>query len=131
MDDIRDQFATGRRKMIDAFVRISDLARRAGVDEDTISACHGEFFDGNVETKDAFGVAAFLAQVRMASGRPTPRRPATTPPDPRTPGGATAEAAPTHPPTGHANAPDNGSGTTPGPGQGRRTGTGVSSGGSG
>ncbi len=48
-----DQLTAGRRKMRDAFVNVSDLARRAGVDEDAISELHGEFFDGNVEVQDA------------------------------------------------------------------------------
>lgn len=52
--------------MICAFVAISDRARRAGVDEGWISGMHGEFFDGNVETKDAFGVAVLLARCFVA-----------------------------------------------------------------
>ncbi len=50
--------------MIEAFVVISDLARRAGVDEDRITEAHGRFFDGHVDTKDAFAVAAFWAEIR-------------------------------------------------------------------
>lgn len=48
MDDIRTQHRAALRDMIGAFVRISDLARRAGVDEDEISIQHGMFFDGKV-----------------------------------------------------------------------------------
>lgn len=59
-----DRFTAGRRQMIDAFVKISDLARKAGVDEDEISMIHGEFFDGNVEIKVAFGGVMLLAQIR-------------------------------------------------------------------
>lgn len=51
MDEIRDQFDSGRLAMRDAFVELSDLARRAGVDEDRISELHGRFFDGNVAVK--------------------------------------------------------------------------------
>lgn len=51
--------------MIDAFVKVSDLARRAGVEEDVILAAHGQFFDGNVEVKDSFRVAAMLARVGL------------------------------------------------------------------
>lgn len=64
MDEVCDRFHHGRRDMIDAFTRVSDLARRAGVGEGEISAAHGRFFDGNVEAKDAFRVAALLARVR-------------------------------------------------------------------
>jgi hypothetical protein len=64
MDDIRDQFHAGRRNMIDAFTTISDLARRAGVDEDRITEAHGRFFDGNVDIKDAFVVTEFWAKTR-------------------------------------------------------------------
>ncbi len=49
--------------MIEAFVVISDLARRAGVDDDQITEAHGRFFDGNVDVKDAFAVAAFWAEL--------------------------------------------------------------------
>lgn len=55
MDTIRDQFGTGRRDMLDAFVALSGLARRAGVDDDEISDIHGKFFDGNVAIKESFG----------------------------------------------------------------------------
>ncbi len=64
MDDtIRDQFTTGRRGMLAAFVALSDLARRAGVDEDEISVLHGRFFDGNVAVKAAFRIAVLLAEI--------------------------------------------------------------------
>jgi hypothetical protein len=62
MDEIRDDFAAGRRAMIDAFVEMSMLARRAGVDPDAVTALHGVFFDGNVQTKRAFRVAVLLAE---------------------------------------------------------------------
>jgi hypothetical protein len=65
MDEMREQFHAGRRGMITAFVLVSDLARRAGVDEDSIDAAHGEFFDGNVSIKDAFEVVLFKAAVRL------------------------------------------------------------------
>jgi hypothetical protein len=63
MDDIRDRFNGGRRAMIDAFVDLSTLARRAGVTEDEITEVHGRFFDGNVETKRAWGVLNLLLEV--------------------------------------------------------------------
>lgn len=47
-----------------AFVRLSDLARMAGVDEDTITVLHGQFFDGNVTIKAAFRVLLLLAEIR-------------------------------------------------------------------
>lgn len=53
LDEIRDRFNTGRLAMRDAFVELSDLARRAGVDEGRISEIHGRFFDGNVTVKMA------------------------------------------------------------------------------
>lgn len=43
-------------------------AVRASVDADVITALHGDFFDGNVEIKDAFGTVTFLAWRRGASG---------------------------------------------------------------
>lgn len=64
MDNIRDQFTAGRRNMIDAFVALSDAARRAGVDEDAISQLHGRFFDGNVAVKAAFSTVVLIAEVR-------------------------------------------------------------------
>lgn len=48
-----DEINAGRLAMRDAFVELSDLARRAGVDEDRISELHGRFFDGNVAVKTA------------------------------------------------------------------------------
>lgn len=71
MDDIRSQFDEGRREMIGAFADLTTLAHRAGVDPDAITALHGRFFDGNVLIKDAFGVAAFVAEI----GGWRPRRP--------------------------------------------------------
>ena len=73
MNDIREQHRTALRDMIAAFVRISDMARRAGVDEREISVQHGAFFDGKVSAQDALGVAAFLAEVRMRTDRPEVR----------------------------------------------------------
>ncbi len=64
MDNLRDQFLAGRLGMRAAFVRLSDLARMAGVDEDTITALHGQFFDGNVTIKGAFRVVLLLAETR-------------------------------------------------------------------
>lgn len=63
MDDIRDKFTGGRRAMIDAFVDLSTLARRAGVGEDEITPLHGRFFDGNVQVKRTFNVLMLLAEV--------------------------------------------------------------------
>lgn len=57
MTDFYDAFHAGRSEMIRAFVRVSDLARRAGVDEEEISRLHGLFFDGNVSVKQAFWAA--------------------------------------------------------------------------
>ena len=67
MGDLCDKFDHGRRAMIDAFVRLSDTARRAGIDEGDISAAHGQFFDGNVETKSAFGAVAILARIQESN----------------------------------------------------------------
>lgn len=68
MDVIRDKFGGGRLLMRNAFVELSDLARRAGVDEDRISGIHGQFFDGNVAVKEAFAAAVLLAEVRAPEG---------------------------------------------------------------
>ena len=62
MDDIRNQFNEARRDMISAFADLTTLALRAGADHAAITALHGGFFDGNVIAKDAFEVAAFLAE---------------------------------------------------------------------
>jgi hypothetical protein len=65
VDQIRDDFAAGRRLMIEAFVQMSDRARRAGaVDDDEALRLHGRFFDGNVAAKRAFGLAVLLAEIR-------------------------------------------------------------------
>lgn len=64
MDELRDRFNTARRDMLDAFVELSTLARKAGVPELDISATHGQFFDGNVAIKQAFRVVVLLAEVR-------------------------------------------------------------------
>jgi hypothetical protein len=42
-----EQINAGRLKMREAFVRLSDLARRLGAAEDELSELHGQFFDGN------------------------------------------------------------------------------------
>jgi len=79
MDQIRDQFNTARRMMLDAFADLTVLARRAGVDPDAITETHGRFYDGNVEIKRVFRVCVLLAELgrcrpRVAR-RATPRRP--------------------------------------------------------
>lgn len=66
MDELRDKFHAGRRDMLDAFVDLSTLARRAGVPEIEISATHGQFFDGNVAIKEAFRVVILLALIRRS-----------------------------------------------------------------
>ena len=63
MDPIRQHHTSGRRLMIDAFVKVSDRARRAGVDEGWISEMHGQFFDGNVQVKSSFGASVLLRLV--------------------------------------------------------------------
>lgn len=72
MDPTQAQFHGGRRKMIDAYVALTMLALRAGADEDAVTALHGEFFDGNVEVKDAWTTAEFCAWLRRHGwpGRP-------------------------------------------------------------
>ena len=42
-----DSIDAGRRTMREAFIRLSDLARRLGADEDQLTELHGLFFDGN------------------------------------------------------------------------------------
>lgn len=61
---MRDQFHTGRRDMIDAFVELSTLARAAGVPELDISITHGQFFDGNMAVKQTFRIVVLLAETR-------------------------------------------------------------------
>lgn len=63
MDEIVGKYQHGRRAMIDAFVELSTLARRAGVTEDEITPVHGRFFDGNVQAKRAFNILLLLAEV--------------------------------------------------------------------
>jgi hypothetical protein len=63
MNELRDKFHHGRYDMLEAFVKLSALARRAGADEDDISETHGQFFDGNVEVKESFRAAVLLAEV--------------------------------------------------------------------
>ena len=67
VDQLRNQFNTGRTEMIAAFVGLSDLARRHGVDEDTITALHGRFFDGNVTVKTRWRVLLLIAEMRRRS----------------------------------------------------------------
>lgn len=75
MDNIRNQFNTGRSAMIDAFVELSTLARRLGVAEDELTPVHGRFFDGNVQTKRAFNILLLLAEVwQPRRERPAQRR---------------------------------------------------------
>lgn len=64
--------------MIDAFVELSGVALRAGVDFDVITDLHGRFFDGNVQVKKAFGVAVIMAEIwrsRPRARRNAPRSP--------------------------------------------------------
>lgn len=63
MDAIRQQFQGARTSMIGAFAELTTLALRAGVPRDEITRLHGRFFDGNVDAKDAFSVAAFVAEL--------------------------------------------------------------------
>ena len=63
MDETCNKHEAGRRSMIDAFVKMSDMARRAGADENAITDLHGQFFDGHVVIKGAFRVAALLARL--------------------------------------------------------------------
>lgn len=65
MDETREKFHDGRKNMLDAFVELSTLARNAGVPERVISMTHGQFFDGNVQVKEAFRVAVLLASIRV------------------------------------------------------------------
>lgn len=67
--------------MIDAFVELSGVALRAGVDFDVITDLHGRFFDGNVQVKKAFGVAVIMAEIWRPRARSRrPRRNAPRPP---------------------------------------------------
>lgn len=71
LDDLCDQFNDGRRDMIDAFARISTIARRAGaITEDQILELHRQFFDGNVATKEAFNIMGTLARIWEPPTRP-------------------------------------------------------------
>ena len=69
MDELRDKFHAGRRDMLDAFVELSTLARRAGVPELEISMTHGQFFDGNLMVKEVFRVCLLLAMIREPSAQ--------------------------------------------------------------
>jgi len=68
MDELRDQYAAGRKAMIDAFAELTTLALRAGVDEDAVTALHGQFFDGNVEAKRAWRTCLLLAEILTPRG---------------------------------------------------------------
>lgn len=63
MDELRDQHNDGRTAMIAAFGELTTLALRAGVDEDVVTALHGQFFDGNVSVKRAWRVTLLLAEI--------------------------------------------------------------------
>lgn len=63
-----ETFTAGRRLMLDAFVELSDMALRAGADEQAITALHGRFFDGNVKVKSAFGAAVLLLLITTDDG---------------------------------------------------------------
>lgn len=69
MDEIVNRYNHGRRAMIDAFVDLSTLARRAGVTEDELTAVHGRFFDGNVEVRRAFGPLLLLLELWRPRGQ--------------------------------------------------------------
>lgn len=63
MDEFRDGFHLGRRNMLDAFLKLSTLARQAGADGDDITKLHGQFFDGNVSVKTSFRAVILLAEI--------------------------------------------------------------------
>lgn len=63
MDETCEKFHAARQQMIAAFAELTTAAWRAGVDEDVVHALHARFFDGNVEIKEAFWVAAALARI--------------------------------------------------------------------
>jgi hypothetical protein len=62
MDELRTQFHDARRAMIDAFIDLLTLAHEAGVAWDVQSQIQGQFWDGNVELKDAFEATNFAAK---------------------------------------------------------------------
>lgn len=64
MDNLRDNFTTGRQAMISAFAGLTTAAWRAGADEDTVTALSARFFDGNVQVKAAFKAVILLAEIR-------------------------------------------------------------------
>lgn len=70
--DAAHLFELGRLKMRNAFVELSDAARRLGIDEDFIQHVHGEFFDGNVEVKDAVRelTELVIGKVALSGGQP-------------------------------------------------------------
>jgi len=68
MDELRNTYNAGRAAMRAAFAELSTAARWAGVDEDTITALHGRFFDGHVQLKSA-GKALFLLASLRAHGK--------------------------------------------------------------
>lgn len=75
MSTSRDKFDHGRRLMLSAFVELSDWARQAGIDEDRLTELHGQFFDGNVEVKAAFGAAVLLVEIHQTPASSTDRAP--------------------------------------------------------
>jgi hypothetical protein len=79
MDALRDQFAAGRRAMIDAFADLTTLAYAHGATEDEITALHGRFFDGHVEIKDAWRVTLLLAELELSRHDAPDHRPSHTP----------------------------------------------------
>jgi hypothetical protein len=53
--------------MINALVEMTMLALRAGADEAQVREVQARFFDGNVESKDAFRAVCLLAELRRES----------------------------------------------------------------
>ena len=64
MDNTKDRFNAGRTEMIAAFTK----ALGHVADEDLRSELSGEFFDGHVEIKKAFGVMCLLAHLKLPEG---------------------------------------------------------------
>lgn len=64
MDNTKDRFQAGRTEMITAFTKALGHIE----DEDLRSELSGEFFDGHVEIKKAFGVMCLLAHVGLPEG---------------------------------------------------------------
>lgn len=87
MDKFREDYGTGRRQMIDAFVAMTQLADPPGLGppaptgealRDEITRLHGQFFDGNVACKRAFGTVVLIAEIKVWAkhdqGPPPPKR---------------------------------------------------------